>query len=65
MLKHEVKVADEWYDNGPQELIMVSLCIQIAIDENAIVFVVRILSHTLTPPPPWSTLFTTLTSAKC
>jgi hypothetical protein len=31
MLKHEVMAADEWHDNGPQDLITVSLCIQIAI----------------------------------
>ena len=33
MLKHEVMAADEWHDNGPQELVTVSLCIQIAIDK--------------------------------
>jgi hypothetical protein len=33
MLKHEVMVADECHDNGPQDLIEVSLCIQIAIDK--------------------------------
>jgi hypothetical protein len=27
-------IADEWQDNGPQDLIAVSLCIQIAIDKN-------------------------------
>ena len=31
MLKHEVMAADEWHDNEPQDLVMVSLCIQIAI----------------------------------
>ena len=31
MLKHEVMAADEWHDNGPQDLITVSLCIQMAI----------------------------------
>ena len=31
MLKHEVMAEDEWQDNGPQDLVMVSLCIQIAI----------------------------------
>ena len=31
MLKHEVRPADEWHDNGPQDLVTVSLCIQIAI----------------------------------
>ena len=25
-------MADEWHDNGPQDLILLSLCIQIAID---------------------------------
>ena len=25
---HEVMAADEWHDNGPQDLAMVSLCIQ-------------------------------------
>jgi hypothetical protein len=33
MLKHEVMAADEWLDNGPQDLITVSLCIQIVIDK--------------------------------
>jgi hypothetical protein len=33
MLKHEVMAADEWRDNGPQDLFTVSLCIQIAIDK--------------------------------
>lgn len=27
-LKHEVMVVDEWHDNGPQDLVTVSLCIQ-------------------------------------
>jgi hypothetical protein len=33
MLKHVVIAVDEWQDNGPQDLIMVSLCIQIDIDQ--------------------------------
>jgi hypothetical protein len=33
MLKHEVMAADEWHNNGPQDLITASLCIQIAIDK--------------------------------
>jgi hypothetical protein len=33
MLKHEVMAADEWHDNGSQDLVKVSLCIQIAIDK--------------------------------
>ena len=32
-LKYEVMVADEWHNIGPQDLITVSLCIQIAIDK--------------------------------
>ena len=31
MLKQEVMVVDEWHDNGPQDLVTVSLCVQIAI----------------------------------
>ena len=31
MLKHDVMAVGEWHDNGPQGLITVSLCIQIAI----------------------------------
>ena len=33
MLIHEVMPADEWHDNGPQDLVTVSLCIKIAIDK--------------------------------
>jgi hypothetical protein len=33
MLKHEVMEADERHDNGPQDLVTVSLCIEIAIDK--------------------------------
>jgi hypothetical protein len=33
MLKHEVMTADEWHVNGPQDIVMASLCIQIAIDK--------------------------------
>ena len=33
MLKHEVRVADEWHENGPQDNVTVSLCIQIAINK--------------------------------
>jgi hypothetical protein len=28
-----IKVADEWHNNGPQDLVMASLCIQIAINK--------------------------------
>ena len=33
MLKHEVIAADEWHDNRPQDLVTVSLSIQIDIDK--------------------------------
>ena len=33
MMKHEVMAADEWHDNEPQDLVTVSQCIQIDIDE--------------------------------
>ena len=33
MLKHEVMAADAWYDNGPQDLATLSLCIQIDMDK--------------------------------
>jgi hypothetical protein len=32
-LKHEVMAANEWHRNGPQDLVTVSLCIQMAIDK--------------------------------
>ena len=32
MLKHEVMAVDEWHDNGPQDLVTVFLCIQIAFN---------------------------------
>ena len=33
MLKHEVMAVNEWHDNGPQDLVTVSLCIQIGINK--------------------------------
>jgi hypothetical protein len=33
MLIIMLMAADEWHDNGPQDLVMISLCIQIAIDK--------------------------------
>jgi hypothetical protein len=33
MLKHGVMAAGEWHNQGPQDLITLPLCIQIAIDE--------------------------------
>jgi hypothetical protein len=52
-------VADDWQDNGPRDLVMVSLCIQITM----------IKCNCVRYPPypnamlPWSALLTTLTSA--
>ena len=55
---------DERHDNGPQDPVTVSFGIQIAIDEMRLCFVVRSLAYayayTITSPPPWGTLFTTL-----
>ncbi len=31
--EHEVMVVDEWHNNGPQDLVTVSLCIQNAINK--------------------------------
>ena len=33
MMKQEVMATDEWHDNGPQDLVTVSLRIQFAIDK--------------------------------
>jgi hypothetical protein len=33
MLKHGVMAADEWHNNGPQDLVTISLCIQIVINK--------------------------------
>ncbi len=33
MLQHEAMVMDEWHNNGPQDLVTVSLCIQNAINK--------------------------------
>ena len=61
MLKHEVMAADEWHGNEPQDLVTVSLCIQIAIDKMQNLLLMP--AHTITLPPPWGTLFTMLTLA--
>jgi hypothetical protein len=39
-LKHKVMAADEWGDNWSQDLVKVSLCIQIAIDKMQL-FIIR------------------------
>ena len=33
MLKHEVMAVDEWHDNGPQDIVTGSLCIQIPVNK--------------------------------
>ncbi len=33
MQQHELMVVDEWHNNGPQDLVTVSLCIQNAINK--------------------------------
>ena len=33
MLKNEVMAVDEWHNYGPQDIVTVSLCIQIATDK--------------------------------
>ncbi len=33
MLQHEVMVVDEWHNNGPQDLVTISLCNQNAINK--------------------------------
>ncbi len=33
MLQHEVMVVDEWHNNGPQDLVTLSLCMQNAINK--------------------------------
>jgi hypothetical protein len=38
MLKHEVMTVNEWHNNGPQDLIMVSLCVQVPIDKMQLCF---------------------------
>jgi hypothetical protein len=54
MLKHEVMAADEWHLNGPQDLVTVSLCMQIAIDKMPMCSLC--VAYTITPPPPWGIL---------
>ncbi len=56
MLQRKVMVVDEWPNNGLQDLITVSLCIQNAINK------MHLCSLSITPPPPWATRSTTLTS---
>jgi hypothetical protein len=49
MLKHEVMAADEWRNNGPQDLLTVSLCINISIDRMQLCMQLM-PAHTITPP---------------
>ncbi len=64
MLQHEVMVVDEWHNNGSQDLVTVPLCIQNAINKMHLCSLsITYACHTITPPPPWATRSTTLTSA--
>ena len=45
MLKHEVMEEDEWHDNGPRDLVAVSLCFQIAINKMQLCLLLLMLSH--------------------
>jgi hypothetical protein len=60
ILKHEVMAADEWLDNGPQDLVMVSLYIQIALNKMwsslSVAYACPFQSH-------YGAVFTMLTSA--
>ena len=61
MLLHEVMEADGWSDSGPQDIIAVSLCIQIAIIKMHL-FLLSV-THACpchNPTAPMGTLFTTL-----
>ncbi len=64
LLQHEVMVVDEWHNNGPQDLVTVSLCIQNGIIKMHLCLLsITYACHTITPPPPWATRSTTLASA--
>ncbi len=64
MLQHEVMVVDEWHNNGPLDLVKVSLCIQNVINKMHLCLLsLTYAAHTITRPPPWATRSTTLTSA--
>ena len=61
MLKHEVMAADKWHENGPQDLVMVSLCIQIVVDKMQLCLLS--VAHACPYNNPTAPLFTTLTTA--
>ncbi len=65
MLQHEVMVVDEWHNNVPRDHVTVSLCIQNAINKMRLcsLSIKYMPAHTITPPPPWATRSTALTSA--
>ena len=47
---HCLELADEWHDTEPQDLIPVSLCIQIAIDKcNCVCCPLLMPANTITP----------------
>ena len=64
MLQREMMAADELPYNGVQDLVTISLCIQIAIDKMQLCSLsVAYACPYHNPTTPWGTLFTTLTSA--
>jgi hypothetical protein len=67
LLKHVVMATDKWHDNGPQDLITVSLWIQIAIDKMQLCLLS--VAYACTYHNPTATMghsqFTMLTSANC
>ncbi len=54
MLQHEVMVVDEWHNNGPQDLVTVSLCIQNAINK------MHLCSFSITYACPYHNLTATM-----
>ncbi len=56
MLQHEMMVVDECHNNGPQDLVTVSIkCTCVRCPKHT-------PAHTITLPPPWATQSTKLTS---
>jgi hypothetical protein len=56
MLKHEVMAADEWHDNGPRDIVIVSLCIQIAIDKMLLFSLISFIAYTCPYHNPTATI---------
>jgi hypothetical protein len=54
MVKQDLMAADEWHNSGPQDLITVSLSIQIAIAKMQLCSLS--VAYAIALPPPWGTL---------